>query len=309
MGYHPRIESESYASFLTTRCVQSRLWFVNNPLLEEAILGYLAKFAARYAVILYAFSIEGNHTHGPAHFPQMNRGDFMRDLNSCIARAVPRYTPEHGGGRLWERRYSGEFLPGDEDIENQFFYTVLQPVQDGLVEKISLYPGYNCFHDAIYGITRKFKVMNWADYNAAVRRGKKVYMKDYVVTVELKYARLPGYEHLTQKDYAKMMLEKLEERRVAIVEKRRAAGLGFVGCEKLLQTKPGSLPRSTKRSTMNSHRPRVLSVCPIRRAECKAWYFDIYFRYKEASYEYRHGRFDAEFPFGTYPPSRTALRH
>jgi hypothetical protein len=302
VGYHPRIESVDKASFLTTRTVESRLWFVNNPELDEAILGYAAKFAERYSVTLYALAIEGNHIQGPALFPNCNRADYMRDLNSCIARAVPRFTKEYFGGRLWARRYSSEFLPGDADIEEYFFYTVLQPVQDGLVEKISKYPGYNCFHDAIHGIKRRYKVVNWAAYNQARRNNKNVSIKDFTEYVELKYERLPGYEHLSQKEYAKLMLCKLEERRLTIVDERRKAGKGFLGTEALLNMPRGSLPKNTKQSHSTSHRPRVLSICPKRRAECKAWYFDIYFAYKAASLEFRKGNLRAKFPEGTYLP-------
>ncbi len=60
---------------------------------------------------------------------------------------------------LWHRRYSSEFLPDAESIEEYFFYTALQLVSDGLVDRISDYPGYNFFHDAISGIKRTFKIL------------------------------------------------------------------------------------------------------------------------------------------------------
>jgi len=302
MVYHPRIESSEYASFLTTRVRNSELWFVNNQKLEEAILGFAAKYSKRYTVKLYALSVEGNHVQGPAHFPEENRAAFMRDLNSSIARAVPRYAANYPGGRLWGRRYSSEFLPGEEDIEEYFFYTVLQPVQDGLVEKISDYPGYNCFHDAVNGIRRKFKVIRWFEYNEARRFGAKVSIKGFTDTVELSYERLPGYEHLSQKEYSKLMHTKLEERRIEIVRERSSRGVGFAGKEALLRTRPGSSPKRTKRSSVMSHRPRVLSVCHKRRAECRAWYFSIYFDYLEASKRYREGELLVDFPPGTYKP-------
>lgn len=134
---------------------------MNNHRLERTILGYVAKFAARYSVKLYALSIEGNHIQGPALFPKGNRTSFMRDLNSAVARAVPRET-HHPGGRFWARRYSNEFLPGAEDIKEYFFSTVLQPVHDGLVSDIAHYPGYNCVKDAIWGRKKKFTVVRWA---------------------------------------------------------------------------------------------------------------------------------------------------
>jgi REP element-mobilizing transposase RayT len=301
MSYHPRIESSEYASFLTTRSRNSELWFVNNRQLEEAILGYAAKYAERYEVKLYALAIEGNHIQKPAHFPKENRADFMRDFNSSVARAVSRYVPEYPGGTFWGRRYSQEFLPA-EDIEKQFFYTVLQPVQDGLVERISDYPGYNCFRDAVHGTVRKFKVMDWAAYNSARRFNSRLRKQDFMREVSLQYERLPGYEALSQGEYAKLMKEKLEEHRLRIVKERLSKGLGFAGRKALLKTKRGARPRFTKVSTISSHRPRVLSNCPARRAECLKWYFDNYYAYHDASLRYRSGETEVEFPTGMYPP-------
>ncbi len=60
MSYHPRIEPKTVASFITSRSRNSELWFVNNRSLEEAILGYAAKFTERYKVTVYALAIEGS---------------------------------------------------------------------------------------------------------------------------------------------------------------------------------------------------------------------------------------------------------
>ena len=61
MSYHPRIECQDVASFQTTRARNSELWFVNNPELEETILGYAARYATRYEIKMYTLAIEGNH--------------------------------------------------------------------------------------------------------------------------------------------------------------------------------------------------------------------------------------------------------
>lgn len=271
------------------------------------MLGYAAKYAGRYGVKLYALAIEGNHIQGPAHFPQANRFQFMRDLNSSIARAVPHCTPSYPGGRFWGRRYSNEFLIGDDDIEEYFFYTVLQPVQDGLVERLSDYPFYNCFSDAIRGIARKQKVVRWGEYHAAKRFNPSVSKHAFTDTFDLAFERLPGYEHLGQHEYCKLMHQKLEQRRLAIVRKRQAQGKSFFGRAALLKIATGSRPIRSKRSTITSHRPRVLSVCPVRRRQGKAWYFSIYFQYRQASSEYRAGNIDTPFPHGTHPPPLPAL--
>ena len=98
------------------------------------------------------------------------------------------------------------------------------------------------------------------------------------------------------------MYEKLEERRVKIVNERKATGKGFLGPERLRAVVPGSKPKSTKTSKITDNRPRILSICPERRQHYKAWYFDTYFAYKEASRRYRAGELGVEFPKGTYRP-------
>lgn len=307
MGYHPRIESKTYASFLTTRSKNSEMWFINNPRLEEAILASAAKCRMRYEVKLYALAIEGNHNQGPAHFPKGNRAAFMRDFNSAVARAVPRYTPEYNGGRFWARRYSAEFLPAADDIEDRFFYTVLQPVQDGLVRRISEYPGYNCFYDAVRGRKRKFKVVRWGEYNAAARSNPLVPIEKFTETVILEYERIPGYENLSQEEYAEMMIQKLKTRQDAIARQRAEKGLGFVGRDRLQEQKRGARPRKTKTSGRYDHRPRVLSICPKRRRSLLDWYFRKYFEYRDVSMRYRAGELDAVFPDGMYPPWRPVM--
>lgn len=302
MSYHPKQESDTEASFLTTRSRNSELWFIQNHPLEHAILGYAAKYRERYGVKLYGLAIEGNHIQGPALFPNMNRKDFMRDFNSSVARAIPRYCELYPGGKFWERRYSSEIVPTAVDIESCVLYTALQPVQDGLFERLSDYPGYKFFYDAINGIERKFKVVNWKRYNQARKRDRTVPIEDYTEIVVLKYDRIPGYEQLSWKDYAKLMMEKLEKRRIEEVNKRIAKGLGFLGLRGYLAQIPGSRPRTTKKSTYTSHRPRVLAVDPETRAEYKARYFDKYWAYKAASLRYRQGELDVEFPRGMYRP-------
>ena len=302
MAYHPRIETAKFKNFITTRTRNSELWFVNNTRLEETILGSAALLAERYSVKWYALAIEGNHIHGVADFPRLNRANFMRDFNSSVARAVQRHVTTYSGGRMWARRYSNEFLPTDSSILKQFIYTVLQPVQDGLIEKLSDYPFYNCLHDAAWGISRKFKVIRWAEYNAARRWSKSLKIKDFTDTVELKYDRIPGYEHLSRAQYAKTIFALVEERRREIVAQRRAMGLGFAGRAVLLNVIPGSKPHSTKTSTINDFRPRFLSGSKKVNDDCATWYFDMQFSFTRASERYRAGVLNVEFPPGMYRP-------
>jgi hypothetical protein len=224
----------------------------------------------------------------------------MRDFNSTVARAVTRYQKDYSGGRLWARRYSADFLAGDDSVEDYFFYTVLQPVKDGLVDDIKDYPGYNCFEDAITGQARKYKVVKWKQYNDAKRWNPEVSIEEFTEYCTLRYSRLPGYEHLSKAEYEALMRTKLKERTAAMVAGRTFSG--SVGPQKLRLVKPGSIPKKTKKSGPKDHRPRVLSKDPNRRSEAKAWYFDTVFEHHRCSLLYRAGDLTVQFPEGTYKP-------
>ncbi len=301
MGYHPRIETEEYVNLITTRSRNSELWFINNKKLEEAILGYIAKYSQIYEVELYALAIQGNHIHLEAGFPKLNRAAFMRDLNSTIARAVNRFCEEYEGGRFWGRRYSNEFIGLREDVEDKFFYCVLQSVQDGLSRTING-NGYNCFFDAIQDVRKIYKVINWTAYNEAKRYGRDVDIKDYEEEYPLIFKRLPAYEDFSQDEYIQHMKKSLHERRAQVIEKRTSQGLGFSKRESLKRTRPGSKPRKTKTSHRTSHRPRVLTKCNKTRSIMKTWYFHMYFEFKEVSRSYLEGEIDVDFPPGMYKP-------
>jgi hypothetical protein len=249
---------------------------------------------------MYALAIEGNHIHKVAIFPKANRAHYMRDFNSAVARAVARFQQDYPGGPFWHRRYSAEYLVGFPDIEDRFFYTVLQPVNDGLVDDIRDYPGYNCFEDAITGRARTCKVVKWKEYNDARRWNSSVSIEQFTELYTLKYDRLPGYESLSQKEYARIMRRKLRDRTAAIVQSRY--GRPSLGATRLKEIKPGTLPNRTKTSGRRDHRPRVLSKDPERRSVGEAWYFSIYFHYKGCSERYRAGESDVVFPAGTYKP-------
>jgi hypothetical protein len=299
---HPRIERDDIASFTTIGTRNHELWFINNPKLDAAILGYLAKFSKRYDVKIYAFAIEGTHKHEAAFYPKANRADFQRDLNSCTAKAVQRENPDYPGGSVFARSYSSEWVPTASDIEERFWYTVLQPMKDGVAERVSEFLGYHCFHDAIWGVERKYEVIDWTRYNKARKRKLNVKIKDFTEIITFKYERLPGYEQLSQRAYAEMMKKRFEEKRRATVTERYASGKGYLGVQGQLRIKAGQRAKNPKTSARNHKRPRVSAKDPKVFRDTISWYFDMYFRYKEASRRYREGELDVEFPPGTYRP-------
>jgi len=295
-------------SLITSKTVQGRLWFVNNHQLEERMLGYYAKYMEIFEVITYALVFHGSHTHHLSMFPGCNRAHFQRDFGARTSEAVRAFVPEFGSGHLFARRYAENPLGLPKDIEDRFFYCALQPVLAGLSERIGEYPGYNSVFDAINGIERKYPVVDWTGYKKAKAKGLKPKVKDFTTYYTLKFTRLPGYEHLSQKEYSKLMLAKLEKRRQKIVADWKAKGHVFMTKKQLSQVKPGSLPSNTKTSKRGDYRPTVLTTCAETKRAFLEWYFAIYAAYKEAVARYFAGELDVEFPPNTYRPPGLNIR-
>ena len=295
-----RVEFTEHAQLITSRSINSQLWFVNNKTLQYRILAYLAKYKAKYGVLLYAFVLVGNHYHLLARFPKGQRSEFFRDFNARIAEAVRHLVPQFIGGPLFEKRFTPQILPLDLDLENYFFYCALQPVSSGLTQRISDYEQYNSFSDAISQREQVFKVFKYGKYNAAKRTNPYVNRDDFMEEYTLSYEKLPHLIELSSADYQKSLLTKLEQRRVEIVKDRLVREKGFLGKENLRRVVPGSLPRNTKKGGI---RPLVLSCCRETKQSILSWYFGVVTAYRKAVEKYRRGEFHTEFPPGTFRPN------
>jgi len=302
MGQDLRLEDGESASFITARTVNSTLWFQNNKALENKILAHLAKYQEKYSVDIYAFVMMSNHYHLLANFPLNNRAAFMRDLNSAFSRLTRSHVKEFEGGALFGRRYRPQAVILEEDYEQTFVYAALNPVNSGLVETLSDYPGYNSYQDAILGEDLEFTLVNQREFHDKRRYNKNLKVEDFTKTYTLKYARLPGYEHMPIYDYQETMFKKIEIRRIEIVQKRRTAGKGFAGTKILLNTKPGTKPQTTKTSTRDSVRPLVICVCEKTKKAYLEKYFNVRQAFTEAFKAIRKGIKNALFPPGTYHP-------
>lgn len=302
MGRDLSFEHPEYCFFGTIRTASSRLWFINNPALEERILAYLARYTEHYGVTLYAFVLMGNHYHLLARFPKGNKASFFRDLNGMISKLTQAKVRSFEGGKLWARRVRNQVVPNNEDIFDRFLYASLNPVAAGLVEKLSEYQAYNSFSDAVRGRTRVYKVVEWQKYNARKHKQPVTTIAEFTKLHKLVYSRLPGYESMSQKDYSSFINGEAERRRIELVKKRKANGLGFATAKTLRDQTPGAKPGSSKTSNRDTHRPLVLTLCIETKRTFLKWYFELTGMFKTASIKFRAGIFTATFPPGTYRP-------
>lgn len=291
------------AYILTTcRTLDSKLWFLNNPILGVMIRAFLAKYQEKYGVEIYEFELMGNHYHLISRFPNGNRANFLRDFDAMIAKLVISLVPGFEG-KVWARRARCQVLLEPEDVKHWFFYVAMNPIISGVCRSLSEYAQYSGFADAISGQPKKYKIFNKTDYNNRIRYNKHLTQAECTSEHKLVIQRLPGYEHLSQREYWELMQKEFAARREVVVRERLEQGLGFSTLEQQRAIKPGARPRRTKTSSRDTHRPLCLTLNAIARKAFLTWYFSVVEAYKEASRRFRAGELTVRFPPGTYRPS------
>ena len=303
-----RIETPDNVVHITTRTVNSALWFVNNKELEERIYAFLAKYVEHYKVKLYAFQLVGNHYHLVARFPLGNMAAFQRDFNARIAESVRIMVKKYRGGHLFSRRYSSQIMEGDNTLEHYFFYTCLQAVSSKLTARISDYPGKNFLSDAAGRIERQYRYFAYGAYKKAKRKNPKVRKADYWREYSLSFERLPHLDHLSRKVYRETIMQMAEKKRIEFLKKNREENGGeeprYMTKEELRKVEPGSYPARTKKG---NRMPIVLCLDLEAKKELLAWYFSIYHAFRDAVEAFKKRDLSIKFPPGTYRPPGMAF--
>jgi len=135
---------------ITCRTVQGRFLLRPGPRLNDILVGTLGRAQRRYEITLSAFCALSNHLLLVVDSPR-EVADFMRYTKSKLAREVNRLAGWRGP--VFDRRYEMTVVT-DEDAAQieRLKYVLSQSVKEGLVERVSQWPGIHCAEALINGL-------------------------------------------------------------------------------------------------------------------------------------------------------------
>lgn len=294
---------EGVASFVTRRARNSQLVFANNKRLEDRVLGSLGKYLEKYQTSIYGLCLFGSHDHNLLAFQPGTKSKFFRDFGARTAEAVKKYVTNFGEGSVLGARTSEQAVPPEANgYLESIMYIALQPIAAGLCKNLSDYPGFNCFHHLVTGKPLEVEFFNGAAFNKANKTKKKADPENFIERYTINFARIPGYETMTQKEYAAFLNKEFERRRKEIISQFEQKGYKWPAPSSLRMVKPTERARKPKKSVRNGFRPLVICKCPIRKQAFLDWYFAKLETYRGASTKYLAGVQDAIFPSGTNKP-------
>lgn len=312
MSRLPKIVLNKTVLALTTS-VEEGLMFPPNALMNDILVGCLAKAQALHPLEICDIVIEATHVHMIAVVGDPNdvKG-FMERFKTESAHAVNRLL-----GRkkrtVWCEGYDSPTLLTPDDVVNKIAYTYENPSKDGLEDRIEKYPGVSGFRfrgkesgvmEAPLVARDDFDILptgeiNEGDYRRLARKlgyGKKrielklspnAWMKCFGITEPKEIAT-----------YNDRILREIRIREEGHRAARRQAGFEVIGWRRLVATAIGREYKPERSGR------RMWCICHDRKLRKKfiRWAKNLVCQAKEVLERWRQGDRSIPYPPGLYPP-------
>jgi REP element-mobilizing transposase RayT len=285
MATRPRRVLPGTTTFVTRRCSERRLLLRPSRELNDILLYVLALKADRYGVLLHAVCALSNHLHLVLTDVRGRLPDFMRDVNSLVARAVNASLGRFEGFWASGVSYSSVEPAEPSDVVAKIAYTLANPVAAGLVERGSQWPGL-------------WVAPGHGKAKLTIRKPKKFFDPKGPLpdSVELELSVPPGFASAAE--FQAQLAAELRALEENAARKLSAAKRRFLGAAQVIIQSPFSRPaRGEPRFELN---PRIAARDKWKRIETlrslKCWEQ----AYQAARARWCAGVRDVVFPAGTW---------
>jgi len=235
-------------------------------------------------VELYAAVQMSNHFHLVLKDRSCELASFMAYFEANLAKAINQLRKRTG--TVFHRRYSAEPILDEAAFDDRILYTVMNPVQAGLVGTHARWPGVLLWaKDETSQYT-----FEWFDKTKHDRHRKLrilIPKEQYLRKANINLASFPNEQAL--RNAIKENEEKTRQLR---------KGRGVLGVRKVLKQDPFSVPDSSKKSP----RPKCHTTCAELRRLFTEQMTALRDAYGEVSAAFRSGNSNAQFPAHTFRP-------
>jgi REP element-mobilizing transposase RayT len=293
-----------------TTSVEEGLMFPPNALMNDLLVGCLAKAQAHHPLRICDILIEATHVHMIAVVDDPNdvKG-FMERFKTESAHAVNRLL-----GRkkrtVWCEGYDAPSLLTPEDVVHKIAYTYENPSKDGLEDRIEHYPGVSgfCFRGKESGVMeaplvarddfghlpqRELTAEDYRDLAKKLGYGKQ--------RIQLKLspnAWMECFEIAHPQEYNERIIEEIRSRERRHRADRKEAQSGVIGARRLVTTPVGRrfLPQRSGK--------RMWCICWNREIRRKfiRWAKELVSQARAVLERWRMEDRTATYPPGLYPP-------
>jgi putative transposase len=286
------------------RCSQRQLLLTPTPVVEQVFTYCVGLAAQRFSMEVFSIVVMGNHYHLGVVDRRGKLPRFMALLNSLVARAMNMHLSR--GEAFWSSgSYSAVALGDADTILDKIVYMIVNPVEAGLVAHAEDWPGLITLPSdldkrELVAERPKFFFRTASDDEGAKPTRRRASPRDVLPDkVSLRLTRPPGFEHLGDEAFRKLVKERVDAKTAEIREQRRKAGKSkVVGRKAVLRQKPTDGPGNTAPDFQLN--PRLACKDKWRAAQMAQDLVAFWTAHREAAARFRAGKRRTRFPEGTY---------
>ncbi len=284
---------------VTCRALHSRLLFRPSLVLNQILIGALARIKTRHGVRIFFFVCASNHLHillGVDDARQLAR--FMGDFSSKLAREVGRLTGWKQ--KIFSRRYQAIVVSGEDEAQiARLRYGLAHGAKEDLVERPREWPGVHAVRALLEGEILEGLWFDRTQEYLARRRGETFDRLQYATREILELDPLPCWKHLSEAERHRRTAALVEDIEAETAARRKRTGIKPLGPAAVLAQDPLRQPKKTKKSPA----PAFHAASKAVRRELWNAYSLFVAAYRDAAEKLRAGVRNVAFPTGSFPPA------
>src|SRR4051812_37537520 len=223
---------------VTSRALHSRLLFRPSPLLNQIIIGTLARAKRRYKVRVCFFVAASNHLHlylDVDDAEQLSR--FMGYFGSKLAREVGRLTGWKQ--KIFGRRYQAIVVSPEEAAQiDRLRYGLAHGAKEDLVERPRDWPGVHAVRALLEGEVLEGLWFDRTHEYAARRRGEEFDRLQYATREMWELDPLPGWKDVPKEARGSRPAALVEDIEAETAARRKRTGVKPLGPAAVLAQNP-----------------------------------------------------------------------
>jgi REP element-mobilizing transposase RayT len=284
---------------ITNRTIQGRYLLTPGPSFDDLFLGILGRAQRIHKMDIAAVTVLSNHFHLLLIIDNAQEvADFMRDLQSKLAREVNRLTGWKGP--VFERRYEMTIVTGEESAQvERLKYVLANGVKENLVERVCQWPGVHSAEALLHGTPLQGHWFDRTRQYAARNQGEELRRDQYIFAESVVLSPIPCWAHLPTDRYRERIKTLVEEVDAEAARARQQSGAKVLGAKTILAQDPQTRPDSVACSPA----PLVHAATKAARKMFYAIYAEFVSAFRAAAEALRQGRRDVSFPAGSFPPA------
>ncbi len=284
---------------ITNRTIQGRYLLTPGSSFNDLFLGILGRTQRSHEMEIAAATVLSNHFHLLLIVDDAKEvADFMRDLQSKVAREVNRLTGWKGP--VFERRYEMTVVTNEEGAQvERLKYVLANGVKENLVERICEWPGVHSAEALMHGTPLQGHWFDRTRQYAARNQGEELRQDQYVFAESVVLSPIPCWAHLPVDRYRERIKSLVEQVDTEAARARRQSGASVLGAKAILAQDPLTRPDSVARSPA----PLVHAATKAARKLFHGIYAEFVSAFRAAAEALRQGRQEVSFPAGSFPPA------